>query len=282
MLLGRLYILTAALLWSTAGACIKLSGLNAWQLSAGRSGVAALFLWLMFKKTRVRPTRSLAWVAAAYATTVVLFVLANKLTTAANAIFIQDCAPLYILLLSPWVLGEKPSRGEWLSAPIFGLGMVLFFMDKLGPGGMAGNVVAAFSGVAFAFCIMGLRHLRDGVGGNAAAAWGNLLAFVVSMPFALDGPSPTVTDWGIVFYLGVFQLGLAYAAFSRGVKDVPATEAALLALVEPVLSAVWAAVFAHEIPGPFAMCGAAVVLGATAWRTLAGAAARRNAATAAG
>jgi DME family drug/metabolite transporter len=270
MIVSRLYILLAALLWSTAGAAIKLSSLDAWQISAGRSGVAALVFALGFPSARRMPSLRTLWVSAAYAATVVLFVLANKKTTAANAIFIQDCAPLYIMLLSPWVLGEKPQRSELLAAPVFAAGMVLFFVERLGPGAMVGNLLAVASGVAFAFCIMGLRLLRNE--GNAPSMmWGNALAFVVSLPFTGQGPSPTAADAGIILFLGVFQLGAAYAAFGRGVRDVPATEASLLVLLEPVLSAVWAAWLAAEIPGPYARLGALVVLLATLWRTVAAA-----------
>jgi len=270
MLQARLFVLLAAVLWSSAGTIIKLSSMTGWQLSAGRSGVAALFLWITFRDSRRKPDRTMAWVACAYAATVVLFVTANKLTTAANAIFIQDCAPLFVLLLSPLILGERATRSELLAAPVFTIGVLLFFADKLTPGQMHGNLVALGSGVAFAFCIMGLRRMRDG-GGLAASAWGNLIAFAVSLPLALQGPAPTAPDFMVILFLGIFQLGLAYAAFSHGVKHVPAAEASLLVLLEPVLSSVWAWLFAGETPGPFAVLGGAIVLGATVWRTWAAA-----------
>ncbi|MEW5851240.1 MAG: EamA family transporter [Myxococcota bacterium] len=264
---SRLCILSAAVLWSTAGAAIKLSNLTSWQISGGRSVVAALVLFLLFPEARVRPSRTVAWVALAYAMTVTLFVVANKLTTAANAIFIQDAAPLYVLILSPWLLKESPTRSELMAVPIYVVGILLFFVDQLTPGQVQGNLVALGSGVAFAFSIMGLRLLRGG-GTNAATAWGNLLAFLVCLPLAVGGPAPTTTDVGIVLFLGVFQLGLAYALFGLGLQRTSAVEASLLILLEPVLNAVWAFLFAHETPGPWAVVGGAIVLLATAWRTL--------------
>src|SRR5512133_2260213 len=163
MLRSRLLLLAAALLWSTAGAAIKSCGLGAWQIAGGRSAVAAAFLFLAVRDARARPTLRVLVVAAVYSVTVILFVVATKLTTAANAIFIQDTAPLWVLLLSPLLLRERPTRGELLSIPLYGAGLVLFFLDELSAGQVTGNFVALASGGAFAFCIIGLR----GVGGSA-------------------------------------------------------------------------------------------------------------------
>ena len=267
MLKNRLLLLAAAALWSTAGAAIKSSGLDAFQLAGGRSLVAGVFLFLAVRSARARPDRKVALVAVAYAFTVVLFVIATKLTTAANAIFIQDAAPLWVLLLSPWLLGEYPTRGELLAVPIFGVGLGLFFLDELSPGQTAGNVVALGSGVAFALCLIGLRGLRER--GPTALVWGNFLAAAITLPLWSRGPVPTPLDLGLVLYLGVFQLGLAYLCFSWGVRGVPAIEASLLVLLEPVLNPIWTFAIAGERMGPWAIAGGAVVLLATAWRTVA-------------
>jgi drug/metabolite transporter, DME family len=264
---GPWLILAAAALWSTAGAAIKLCTLNAWQISLGRSLVAAGVLWLLLPGARSRPTRGTWAVAAAYAVTVVLFTVANKLTTSANAIFLQDTAPLYVLLLSPLLLRERPTRGELLSMPLFLVGLLLFFRDQLTPGQLSGNLVALASGVGFALCILGLRRLG---GSNAPALLlGNILAGVASVPGALGGPPATARDLGIVLFLGVFQLGLSYALFARGLRHTPATEASLLVLLEPVLNPVWTFLLAGERPGPWALAGGTLILLGTLWRTLA-------------
>lgn len=145
---------------------------------------------------------------------------------------------------------------------------MLFFLDDLAPGNALGNGVAIASGVAFASLILGLRLLRGG-GAESAVLLGNGIAFVASAPLALRAGVPTGTDLAIFAYLGVFQLGLAYVLFARGVRTLSAVEASLLGLVEPVASAVLALLLAGERPGPFAIAGAAVILAATAWRTLA-------------
>src|SRR5512142_1989162 len=189
MLRSRLLLLAAAVLWSTAGAAMKRCGLDGWQIAGGRSLVAALFLVAVVPEARVRPTRRVLAVSVAFAFTVVLFAMATKLTTAANAIFIQDTAPLWVLLLSPLVLGERATRGELVAVPVFGLGLGLFFMDELSPGQGLGNLVALASGIGFALSIVGLRTLR--ARGPAALAWGNLLAAAATLPLWGRGPAPT-------------------------------------------------------------------------------------------
>ena len=267
MLKSRLLLLAAAVLWSTAGAAIKSCGLDAIQIAGARSLVAGVFLLLLVRDARARPDRRVLLVGAVYAVTVVLFVVATKLTTAANAIFIQDSAPLWVLVLSPWLLGERPTRGELLAIPIFGLGLGLFFMDELTPGQALGNLTALASGAAFALSIVGLRILRER--GPAALAWGNLLAALATLPLWGRGPAPTATDLALLLYLGVFQLGLAYLCFSRGVTGTPAIEASLLILLEPVLNPIWTYLVTGERMGRWAVAGGGVVLLATAWRTVA-------------
>jgi drug/metabolite transporter, DME family len=262
----RLLLLAAAVLWSTAGAAIKSCGLNAWQISGGRALTAGLFLLAAVPAARRLPTRKVLLVGAAYAATTVLFVAATKLTTAANAIFIQDTAPLWVLLLSPVVLHERVTRGELFSIPVFALGLGLFFLDQLSPGQMAGNLMALASGVAFAASIVGLRALKEG--GPAALVWGNLLAAAVALPMWPLGPAAGLTDLGLVLFLGVVQLGLAYLCFTLGVRGTKAVEASLLILLEPVLNPIWTFLVTGERPGAWALVGGAVILAATVWRTV--------------
>src|SRR5512134_2490523 len=139
MVRSRLLVLAAAVLWSTGGAAIKLCELSGWQVAGARSLVAGLVLLAAVRAGRARPTAPILAVGVAYAFTVVLFVLATKLTTAANAIFIQDTAPLWVLVLSPWLLRESPTRGELASIPVYAAGLALFFVDELSPGQLAGN-----------------------------------------------------------------------------------------------------------------------------------------------
>jgi drug/metabolite transporter (DMT)-like permease len=285
MVKSRLLILAAAVLWSTAGAVMKSCELSGWQIAGGRSLVAAVFLFLVLPRGRRLPDLPNLLTSIANAATVVLFALANKLTTAANAIFLQDTAPLWVLLSSRWLLGERPQRSALWSVPVFALGLCLFFVDELSPGQLTGNLVALASGIAFAGCIVGLRRSHvatpapgasserqpGGAGDPAATSLivGNAIAALVTLPFWFSGPSPRGSDLLILLYLGVFQLGLAYVCFARGMAQTSALEASLLALLEPVLNPIWTFLIVGERPGTWATLGAAIILVATVWRTVA-------------
>lgn len=263
---SRLLLLTAALLWSTAGAAMKVCQLSGWQIAGGRSLIAGLFLFLAVREARRLPNLVVLATAVAYAATVTLFAVANKLTTAANAIFIQSTAPLWVVLLSPRLLGERPSRAELLTIPVYAVGLFCFFLDDLSPGQMLGNWVALGAGLAFATCIIGLRAIKDR--GPSALVYGNWMSALVTAPLWLLEPTPAPADLLVLVYLGVFQLGLAYLCFARGVARTPALEASLLVLLEPVLNPIWTFLLAGERPGRWALIGGGIVLGATLWRTL--------------
>lgn len=267
MLKNRLFLIAAAIAWSTGGAAIKAAGdLTSWQIACGRSVIAGVFIALAFPSSRKRPSLPLLAAALAYAGTVILFVTANKLTTSANAIFLQDTAPLYVLLLSPVLLGEKASRGDLFAVPLFFAGLLLFFVDELAPGQMSGNVAALGSGVFFAAMILALRKLGDV--GLAAIVWGNVAAAVITAPMALSAPPPQGTEWALLGYLGIVQLGLGYVFFSLGVRKVSAVEASLIILLEPVLNPIWTFLVAGERPGPWALAGGTLILLGTIWITL--------------
>jgi len=271
---ARLRILASAALFSTGGALIKACALTPWQVAAFRSGVGALAILLLAPESRRGWRPGTLLVGGAYAATVLLFVLANRTTTSANAIYLQSTAPLYLLLLGPWLLKE-PLRGRDLGLmAALAVGLACFFVGTEAPRGSApdpvlGNVLAAGSGVTWALTVAGLRWLaRRGGEANAAAAAtvaGNSIAFLVALPFALPVVSSSVVDWALVAFLGVFQIGLAYVFLTRAARHVGALEASLLLLLEPVLNPLWAYLVHGERPGPWAVAGAVVILVATAW-----------------
>lgn len=276
-MIGRGQLLMAALLFSTGGAAIKACDLTGWQVAGFRSGVAALALLILLPGARRRPSRGQLLVACAYAATLILYVLANKLTTASNAIFLQSTAPLYVLVLSRVWLDEPIRPRDLAFMAALGLGMALFFVGTEPPRKTAtdpflGNILGACAAVGWAFTVAGLRWLaRDEAASEGradglavgATVWGNVLVFVACLPFALPVERSTPSDWGWVVYLGVFQIGVAYLFMTRSVRIVPALEASLLLLVEPVLNTVWAWWFHGEVPGPWAQAGAAIILLAT-------------------
>lgn len=270
-LADRLLLLAAALLFSTGGAAIKATQLSGWQVASFRSGAGALALLAMSREARRGWTRRVLPVGLAYAATLVLFVLANKLTTAANAIFLQDAAPLYLVLLGPWLLGEPARRSELglLGVVAFGIGLFFLAQEKpiaTAPDPLRGNVLAVVAGWTWALTIAGLRWLSSRGRGSAAAApvVGNALAFVASLPWALPVSELSLKDLAVILYLGVFQIALAYLCMTRALKRVRALEASLLLMAEPALSPIWAWLVHGERPAPLALAGGALILGACA------------------
>lgn len=272
----RVFLVAAALLFSTGGAAIKWTAFSEWQVASFRSGVAAIALFVALPDTRRGWSWRLSPVVAAYAATLVLFVVATKLTTAANAIFLQSTAPLYILLLGPLVLGENVRRADVVSILIVAFGMGCVFVDAApavatAPNPARGNLVAAASGFTWACSVVGLRWLaRHGAGDAsvAAVAWGNAAACLATIAavFPLP-PRAHASDLVVIVYLGVVQIGLAYVFLTRAIRHVRALEAAIILLVEPVLNPVWTWLVHGERPGPFALVGGAAILLATVLST---------------
>jgi len=271
----RARIAAAALLFSTGGAAIKATTLDAWQVAGLRSAVAAVVLWVAMPRWRRFWAPRSALVGLAYAATMILYVSGNKLTTAANVIFLQATAPMYLLLLGPLVLRERIRRADVLYLTTMALGMLLLFAgfeapSRTAPDPARGNVLGALSGLSWAWTILGIRWLgrHDDAGAEheaagAAVVGGNLLAALICLPrvLPLQGASPT--DGLVVLFLGVFQIGLAYVALTAGIRHVPALEASLLLLLEPVLASVWAWLVHGERPGPWSLAGCAVILAAS-------------------
>jgi drug/metabolite transporter (DMT)-like permease len=266
---ARFRLLLAAALFSTGGAAIKGCDLSPWQVSAFRSGIGALTLLALAPESRRGWTLRTLVVGLAYAGTVTLFALANRMTTSANAIFLQSTAPLYLLLLGPWLLREPLHRRDLGFLGALAVGMALFFVgvepaSRTAPDPGTGNTLAAASGLCWALTILGLRWLgRDGSGGAGATVVGNLLGCALALPFALPLGASAPTDWALVAFLGVVQIGVSYVLVTRATRHVPALEATLLLLLEPVLNPVWSWLVHGERPGPWSLLGGAIILVAT-------------------
>jgi len=273
----RLQILAAACFFSTGGAAIKACALTNWQVAGLRSGVAVVALLLFLPGSRRFWQPRTLLVGLAYASTMVLYVSANKLTTAANTIFLQSTAPMYVMLLSPWLLRERIRRADLVFMASLAVGMALFFVGvdpsyATAPAPFQGNLLGALSGLSWAATLMGLRWLgkRRGSGrpAEAAVVAGNLIACAVCLPMMLPFGASRPLDWTLVGYLGVFQIGLAYVFLTRGVRRVPALETSLLILLEPVLNSFWAWLVHGEQPGPWSFTGCVAILAATVVYTL--------------
>ncbi len=264
--------MAAALLFSTGGAAIKAISLTPWQIASFRSGIAALSLALLIPDGRRQWRWALVPAGAAYAATLVLFVIATKLTTSANAIFLQSTAPLYLLLIGPLLLKEPLSRSDLLFLLAVAAGMWLCFVSTgpavaSAPDPRTGNLVGAVSGLTWALTVAGLRWLsRRSTTGNPATATvviGNLLACVATLPLALPAPHADSKALGVLLYLGIFQIGLAYVLVTRAIRHVPAFEATTVLLLEPALNPVWVWLVEGERPGLGSLEGGVLILSAT-------------------
>ncbi|MBI2568766.1 MAG: DMT family transporter [Candidatus Schekmanbacteria bacterium] len=273
LLRARLQVLVAAVIFSMGGAAIKSCSLGAWHVAGLRSGVAALVLLAAVPQARGRWTARTFLVGTAYAGTMILYVAANKLTTAANAIFLQSTAPLFVCLLAPYVLAEPFRRRDlpFLGAVGCGILLLVFGIDEssaTAPNPALGNAVAAVSGFVWACTLMLLRwtERRDPAGSAPGVVLGNVIASGVALPLSGSVPQGSSLDWALVFYLGAIQIGAAYACLIRGVRVLPALEVSLLLLLEPVLNPVWAWLVHGETPSAFSLTGGAIVLAATTLR----------------
>ncbi len=269
---SRLQILAAAVLFSTGGAAIKACSFDGWQIASFRSGIAALTLVVLARGASRRWwTPPALAVGAAYAICMTLFVTANKFTTAANTIFLQSTAPLWLLLLAPLLLHEPIRRRDLTFMAALGVGLVFMLADAQAPGERStnpalGNALAALSGVFWALTVAGLRRLgrADGPAGAAGAGSaviaGNVIAFLACLPMALPVRAATSLDWPIIVFLGVFQIGFAYLALTAALRKIAAFDAALLLLLEPVLNPIWAWLVHGETPGRGSLIGGAILL----------------------
>ena len=274
---SRLLLVAAALLFSTGGAAVKAATLTGWQIASFRSGLAALVLLAALPSARRGWNVRMLPVALAYAATLVLFVLANRLTTSANAIFLQGTAPLYLLLLGPWLLKEPIRRSDVFYIAAVALGLALFFAGRdpavaTAPDPPRGNILALASGLTYALMLAGLRWLaryRDPDAGLKTVAAGNVLAFLIALPAALPVSGFSAADSAVILYLGVFQVGLAYWCLTRGIRQVPAFEATTMLQLEPAMSPFWTWYVHRERPTSWAMAGGVIIISATlvnTWR----------------
>ncbi len=265
---AMLLLVLTAVFWSFGGILIKWVRWHPMAISGMRSAIAALTILVVFRGLRFTWSRPQIGGAIAYAGTVTLFVVATKLTTAANAILLQYTAPIHVALFGPWFLGEPSRRRDLVALAVILGGMVLFFTDELSPAGLWGNVAALGSGAFFGWLTLFLR-LQKGGSGIESILLGNLLAAAIGLPF-MFGEMPDARSWAGLLLLGTVQMGIPYVLFSMAVRNVPAVTAILVPMIEPVLNPLWVLLLLGEAPSPMAVAGGIVILGTVAARSVAG------------
>jgi drug/metabolite transporter (DMT)-like permease len=264
---GILLVASAALLWSTGGIGIKWLSEAPLKIAFYRSATAIVALLVIFRPRTWRWTAPFLIGVVSYAACLTTFVLATKWTSSANAIFLQYFGVVWVMLASPAVLGEAFRKRDGIAVSIAFAGMLLFFVGKFESRGFAGEIMALVSSGFFATLVLALRKER-GSAAEAVVTWGNVLAAVAILPFVRHDLALTTESALVLIFLGVVQIGCAYALFVSGLRYVTATEAALIGMIEPVCNPIWVFLFIGERPGIFSILGGATVLGAIAWRTL--------------
>ena len=253
-----LFLALAAMLWSTAGVFVKALDWQPVSILGGRGLFTGIVFLLYLRRLPTEWSWWMVLAAGASIATQFLFITSTKLTTAANSIFLQYTAPIYVVLLAYWLLREKPSRTDWAAMGIILLGLLLFFGDQLSTEGFYGNILAVISGVTAAVMMVAFRAQKDSSPEDSVLL-ASLVIAIFGFPSILK-ESWTVTDWLSIAYLGIIQIGLAFILFTRGIKHIPALEANLIGTLEPILSPVWVFLFLGERMGAFALLGSLVVL----------------------
>jgi drug/metabolite transporter (DMT)-like permease len=265
LFLPPILLLLSALCWSLGGVLIKSIDWPPMAIAGGRSAIAIPIILLCIGRPRFTFSRAQVGGALGYAVTVVLFVFATRMTTAANAIFLQYTAPIYVALIGRWYLGERASRIDWLVIAVALAGIALFFLDRLTVAGLWGNIIALGSGLAFASVALFLRKEKAG-SPVTSIVLGNVIVAVVGAPFMFQAPSLGEDDLWRLVLLGAVQLGLPYVLYATAIKQVSALEATLIPLLEPVLNPLWVMLALGERPGPWAIVGGLLVLSAVLGR----------------
>ena len=273
---GTVAVLFAALLWSSGGLFIKWVSLDALGITMWRSVFALVTAVIVMRPGWFAPHRAgrTTWmIALSYATTLLLFVSATRLTTAASAIFLQYTAPLYLLGVGAVVARERATKLDAGTVGVAFVGMALFFVGKLDGDAVVGNLLGVASGVALAAMFVFLRSPDCGPKTRAQAMLLGNAILVIALGLVNAGRgdadlfTPSVGDLGALAFLGVVQIGLAYAVFSFGIARVGALEASLIGMLEPVLNPVWVLIVLGERPGWWAVFGGTIIVGAVAVRT---------------
>ncbi len=264
---GLLFVFIAAFLWSSGGLLIKLINLSPMQLSFFRCTIAAMTFAIIFRKRVLQLNKLTLLNSFFYAAVLISFVISTKLTTAANAIFLQATAPIYVLIFEPLINKTSYEKVNIVTIIICFLGMILFFVGELQPGHLEGNFVALFSGLAFAAFFLGMKK-NDHRYQQSSIFYGNVLVAIVCIPFLFSIEVLTFSDLWMVTFLGVFQIAIAYAFFASGLKRVIAVEASIISMAEPVFNPVWVFLGYGEVPTFTAIIGGLIILVAIVSRTL--------------
>ncbi len=256
---GLLGVFVAAVLWSSGGLLIKLITLTPMQISFFRCGIAALTFLIIFRSSIFKVNYFTFVNALFYAGVLIFYVIAMKMTTAANAIFLQSTAPIYVLIFEPLINKTKYEKANIITIIVCFFGMFLFFLGDLTPGQLEGNLFGLLAGILFAAFFIGMRK-NEKQYQQGSIFFGNILVAIIALPFAAEITELTFSNLWMVAFLGVFQIAIAYAFFTFGLKRVYAVEASIISMFEPVLNPFWVFIGYGEVPSTSAIIGGVIII----------------------
>ena len=260
--LAIIEMLICATLWSIAGIFMKLLPWNGFTVASLRSLIAGLTIaaYILIRGKRIIINRRTLVTGVFTACVYTCFAVANKLTTAANAIVLQFTSPVFIVIFSALILKKRIRRSDALVVSFTLLGIALFFFDQLRPGYILGNFVAIAAGMFMAGMFMAVGEL-EGEQRFSGILIGQTLTFLVGLPFVIaTRPEFTAVTTLSILILGVFQLGISYILYVESSKYCPPLACCLLGAAEPLLNPVWVLIFDGERPGVFALIGGVIVV----------------------
>lgn len=253
-----LLLILSSILLSTGGILVKNVDWNPIAIAGTRSFISSFVILMYLKKPKITFNKAQIGGSIGYASSIILYIYANKLTTAANAILLQYTSPIFVAILGAWILKEKLYYYDWITIFLVFGGMTLFFIDNVGLGSMLGNILAVLSGFFVACFTVAFRFQKDG--SPVDTVWtGSILAFLIALPFILQ----SIPDLKSIIYLivmGVFQIGISSILYALSLKHLTALEAVLITVIEPLLNPVWVFIFVREKPSSYAIVGGAIVL----------------------
>lgn len=273
---ARLLILAAAVLWSTSGFFVKAPWFAGWSgatLAFWRALFASIILWPLVRRPewswKLVPM-TLLFAAMNYG-----YLTSMSLGTAANAIWLQFTAPAWVLIVGVAVFKERAVWRDWLLVAFAaaGVSIILYFESR----GASRAAVAwgLSSGVCYAGVVLSLRHFRAHDPAWLAAINHTVTALALA-PFALaplvlghsdfSTPFPAGIQWPLLIAFGLFQMGLPYVLFARGLQRVPGHEATGIGLIEPILVPLWTFLAWNERPAWWTIAGGALILAGLAIR----------------
>lgn len=259
---STLLVAMSAILFSTGGLFYKIIPWNGLAINSGRTFIAGiiLLLYTRAKGKKLHFNRSVVLAAAGMVVCNNLYSIANKLTTAGNAIILQFTMPVFVVLIMLIMYRQKPTRLELMTCALVFTGILVFFIDSLSAGHLLGDIIAVVSGIGYAFFFV-FSADKDG-DSMSSLLLAHCCSVIIGLPALMQTDFKGTSAGAFAAFLGLalLQQALGQICFSEGISETPAVAASLISGLEPILNPILVAVFWHEVLSPLALCGAALVL----------------------